>query len=200
MQVRHNGSLHAIIGPMFSGKSSLMIGSVERYSLARKKCIIIKHTIDQRFDEGAAIKTHAGFVHDMIPITYTSNLAQINANDPFDQYDIIGIDELQFFALREDEVCAVMDLIDEWILKGKVVICACLDTDWRREPFPILAKLIGRADYVTKLRAVCAICGEDAPFTSRTKCEGQLYDNPVGGSEKYTALCRQCYVCEASRR
>jgi len=192
MAVNTCGNLRMIIGPMFSGKSSLMTSSVERYSYARKKCIIIKHLNDQRFGEECAIRTHDGFTHKIVPVVYAGDLN--GARDSFENHDVIGIDEIQFFAMYNTEHAAyVVDAIEEWVTRGKTIICAGLDTDWERAPFCLISQLIGRAHSVTKLLAICADCGADALFTARTKTAEDDYRNPVGGKEKYIAVCRECY-------
>jgi thymidine kinase len=103
------------------------------------------------------------------------------------KYDVIGVDEGQFFA--------DLDVCERWAQQGKVVIVAMLDGTYARQPFPngCLARLLPHAETVVKLSAVCG-CGADAAFTMLTSTEtvdasGEL----VGGAERYKAACRECH-------
>lgn len=190
-----SGQLQIIIGPMFSGKTSMMMTVVERSHRAKKKCLIITHAIDQRFNATDCIVTHAGFTHASVPTLLTASLESEQVARAVKDCAVIGIDEIQFFGRDNAAVRATMRVIEEWLLSGKMVVCAGLDTDWRREPFPILAPLVGHASIVTKLLAVCATCGEDAPFSARLTTLGDdAFVNPVGSDEKYRGVCRRCYL------
>ena len=104
-------------------------------------------------------------------------------------YDIIAIDEAQFF--DDGIVETVMALADE----GFRVIIAGLDQDFRGEPFGPMPLLMAVAEHVTKLQAVCTVCGSPASRTQRL-IDGVPagYDDPVilvGASEAYEARCRK---------
>jgi thymidine kinase len=74
------------------------------------------------------------------------------------------------------------------------VIAAGLDQDYRGEPFGPMGPLLAVAEYVTKLHAVCAVCGAHASRSQRlVASEGQLF---VGGAAAYEARCRACFVPE----
>lgn len=189
-----NGHLTAIIGPMFSGKSSAMVSAIERFHRGGKKCIIIKHCADKRFGASTCVITHAGFEHNTVPVVFTGDLNDDTIARIIDCNDVIGVDEIQFFAMFDDaNARAVINTIEGWLMRKKTVICAGLDNDWKREPFAILAHLVARANVVVKLLAVCQ-CGADAPFTIRKLTDSETYANPVGGGEKYAAVCRACFM------
>lgn len=83
------------------------------------------------------------------------------------------------------------------IEKGKRIIIAGLELDFRGEPFAVTATLMALADHVTKLKAICVVCGNDAHHTQRL-IDGKPanYDDPiilVGASEFYEARCRNCF-------
>jgi thymidine kinase len=52
-------------------------------------------------------------------------------------------------------------------------------------------QLVPNCDSLTKLVAVCMMCGDDAPFTARTTHEQEV--EVIGGAEKYSAVCRKCF-------
>jgi thymidine kinase len=74
------------------------------------------------------------------------------------------------------------------------VIVAGLDTDFRGEPFGSMPILMAEAENVTKLHAICMVCGDDASRTQRlVNDKPARYDDPVvivGASEMYEARCR----------
>lgn len=188
-----NGKSH----PFPTHNSSLMVNTIERYCIARKKCIIIKHASDTRDGGALAIRTHApigSHDHTLVPVQYASHFICSEVEKAFIEHDVIGIDEIQFFAwFDKDAAKTLSEYLDQWASRGKIIICAGLDSDWRREPFSVIAPLIAHADEVKKLCAVCMKCQADASFSARTLSES-AYDNPVGGTEKYVALCRKCYL------
>ncbi|WP_412781615.1 thymidine kinase, partial [Aeromonas diversa] len=75
--------------------------------------------------------------------------------------DIIAIDEVQFF--DEGIVRIVQQLADS----GHRVIVAGLDMDFRGEPFGQVPALLSIAEHVTKLQAVCTVCGSPSSRTQR---------------------------------
>ena len=86
-----------------------------------------------------------------------------------------------------------MELADE----GYRVICAGLDTDFRGEPFGVMGSILAVAENVTKLTAICSVCGSEATKTQRI-IDGQpaFYDDPVilvGANDSYEARCRCCH-------
>lgn len=108
-----------------------------------------------------------------------------------DQVDVIAIDEVQFF----DE--EIVDICQYFADKGKRVMVAGLDMDFRGVPFGIMPKLFTLAEFVTKLTAVCTVCGAPATRTQRlVNGEPASYHDPiimVGAAEKYEARCRHCH-------
>jgi thymidine kinase len=110
---------------------------------------------------------------------------------------VVALDEAQFF----DE--SVVALCDELANQGTRVIVAGLDMDFRGEPFGPMPALMARAERVSKLQAICVVCGGPASRTQRL-INGQpaAYDDPVilvGASEVYEARCRGCHVIPQSK-
>ena len=104
---------------------------------------------------------------------------------------VIGIDEAQFL----DD--AIVELVSSLALRGRRVILAGTDTDFRGEPFGPMPQLMAVAEIVDKLHAICVICGYPASRNQRL-IEGRpaRYDSPtimVGGQESYEARCRHCH-------
>lgn len=172
-----NGSIHLIVGPMFSGKTTELFRLSNRYSLAGKKVCIVKYARDTRYDNVMVC------THDLRKMDAISAVKVNDAWNDLCKHDVIGIDEGQFF---DDVVECAERLAD----MGKTVIIAALDGDFRRKPFPNIATLFPLAEKVDKVNAVCK-CGDDASFTLRTvKCSQR---EVIGGKEMYEAVCRNCY-------
>ena len=81
--------------------------------------------------------------------------------------------------------------------RGVRVVLAGTDTDFRGEPFGPMGSLMAVAEQVTKLRAICVVCGDEACRNQRL-IDGKpaRYDSPtimVGGRESYEARCRHCH-------
>lgn len=174
------GYVKIYTGPMFAGKTTRMVWDVERYRLAKKSCIIIRHSSDTRYtDDSTKILTHSGQEYDKTPIMLSDDLLSLDLSE----YDVVGIDELQFFV---DNVPGVEKLAQ----MGKIVICAALDADYRAQPFGNIHLITAAAEYVEKLSAVCVYCGDNAGFTVRTSTCTDVVE--VGGADKYVSTCRTC--------
>lgn len=180
----HMGSVEVICGSMFCGKTEELIRRLRRAQIARQKVQVFKPAIDQRYDTGKKVTSHAGMAYDAIPISSAANILDCLQADT----TVVGVDEAQF--LDADIVNIVQVLAD----RGIRVIVAGLDTDFRAEPFGSMPTLMAVAEQVEKLQAICMVCGEPASRTQRL-VNGQPanYEDPVvivGAAELYEARCR----------
>jgi thymidine kinase len=173
------GTIHLILGPMYSGKTSELIKRYDRYTIGGKKCIMVKYKNDTRYDTSSVV-THNGTKVDSHVAENLYELDEIVAN-----YDVVCVDEIQFY---EDAHI----FCDKWANEGKIVICCGLSGNFKREPFPIINKLIPLVENITSLTAICEGTGEDAPYTHRFT-EDQA-DEVIGGKEMYSAMDRQSYL------
>ena len=177
------GWVEVICGSMFSGKSEELIRRIRRSQFAKQKIAVFKPAIDNRYSEEAVV-SHDGATVIAVPVSCASDIpAQVT-----DDCDVIAIDEAQFF----DE--AIVDVVMELADHGFRVIVAGLDQDFRGEPFGPMPQLMAIAEMVTKLQAVCTICGSPSSRTQRLingKPAG--FDDPVilvGAQEAYEPRCR----------
>lgn len=180
------GSLEVICGSMFSGKSEELIRRLRRAQIANLTTLVFKHSLDTRATI-EYIHSHSG---DKLKAVALENALEI-ADYNFDELQVVGIDEVQFFGQGIVEV--VLQLVDS----GKRVIVAGLDLDFRGVPFGCMPTLLAMADKVTKLNAVCLVCSRDAHFTQRLiNGKPADFDDPlilVGAQECYQARCRMCF-------
>lgn len=171
---------------MFSGKSEELIRRVTRAIIAKQSVQVFKHAIDDRYD-AVAIASHAGRHLEAELVTTPDEL--LTRLEPETQ--VVAIDEAQFFDSD------LVTLVDGWADKGKRVILAGLDLDFRGEPFGPMAELLTRAEVVEKLTAICR-CGQAATRTQRLIAGQPAHvDDPVvlvGASESYEPRCRACHA------
>lgn len=187
---RKFGWIECICGSMFSGKSEELLRRIKRGVIAKQKVLLFKPSIDNRYDENR-VSTHNGNSYDSISIEKSSDILNFVKDT---KYDIIGIDEIQFF--DNDIVKIINKLADD----GIRVLVAGLDMDFKAEPFHPMPEIMAISEMVTKLHAVCNKCGKEASRSQRLiNGKPAKYDDPVvviGASESYEARCRHCHEIE----
>ena len=180
------GWIEVICGCMFAGKTEELIRRINVLSYARKNILVFKPKIDDRYST-TEIASHAG---SKVPCIVISEAKEILDHVNYDT-DVVAIDEVQFF----DEV--VVDICEYLADSGLRVMVAGLDKDFRGEPFGVLPDLLTRAEFVTKLTAVCAKCGAPATRTQRIiNGKPASFNDPivlVGAKEAYEPRCRHCH-------
>jgi thymidine kinase len=174
------GVLEMITGPMFSGKSEELIRRLKRARIARQRVLCFKPDIDLRYNQ-TAIASHSSQTHEATPVASLEDLREA-LYPQLDQVDVIGVDEVQFFS------AAILPLAVQLIALGKRVIMAGLDTTFAGEPFGPVPNLMAIADTVSKLSAVCMVCGAAAIHTQRLSHSRELV--VVGAAGLYEARCR----------
>jgi thymidine kinase len=181
--MKQSGWLEVICGSMFSGKSEELIRRVRRAQFAKQQVKVFKPIIDNRYSDDEVV-SHNGTSVIAQPVQTAKEILQhVTA-----EIDVIAVDEVQFF---DDEIVEVVTALAD---RGHRVIVAGLDQDFRGEPFGPVPTLIAIAELVTKLQAVCAVCGSPASRTQRLiNGKAASYNDPiilVGASESYEPRCR----------
>ncbi|WP_430790166.1 thymidine kinase [Virgibacillus flavescens] len=181
--MKQSGWVEVICGSMFSGKSEELIRRVRRATYGNLSVRVFKPALDNRYAEDSVV-SHNGTSTIARPVNNSQEILE-NIDE---SVDIVGIDEVQFF----DE--SVVEVADELANKGIRVIIAGLDTDFRGEPFGPMPKLMAQCESVSKLNAICPVCGSPASRTQRLiNGKPASYDDPiilVGASESYEPRCR----------
>ncbi|XP_065879710.1 thymidine kinase a-like [Euphorbia lathyris] len=180
-----SGEIHVIIGPMFAGKTTTLLRRMQSESEDGRNVAIIKSSKDTRYCLDSIV-THDGVKLPCVPLSKLSSFRQTIGNDAYEELDVIGIDEAQFF---EDLYDFCQEAADH---DGKSVVVAGLDGDYLRRSFGCVLDIIPLADSVTKLTARCEFCGKRAFFTLRKTEESQV--ELIGGADVYMPVCRQHYV------
>ncbi|MDE6476337.1 MAG: thymidine kinase [Erysipelotrichaceae bacterium] len=180
------GWIEVISGCMFAGKTEELIRRIKVLEYAKKKIAVFKPAIDNRYSDDNVV-SHAGSSVKSFAIQHGRDIFQ----HVDDSIDVIAIDEVQFF---DDEIVEICEYFAD---KGKRVMVAGLDMDFRGVAFGVMPKLFTSAEFVTKLTAVCSACGAPATRSQRLiDGEPASYDEPiilVGASESYEARCRHCH-------
>ena len=185
-QELEEGKIELIIGPMFSGKSTRLIGLIRKYTYKAKKTIMIKFFADKRYTDKSEVVTHDLLKYDSIDCkNLRDHLEKIKS------YDVIGIDEGQFFP-------DLVEVCEELALMKKTIIVAALNGDFRMEPFPVVAKLISKVDKIKLLKAYCFNCHKDAKFTLRIVQSNETV--LIGAGEAYKPACRECHIYFSKER
>jgi len=182
----HSGWVEVICGSMFSGKTEELLRRVRRAEIARQKVQVFKHSLDDRYTS-QKIASHDGLHRQALVVQEASQILELVEPDT----TVVAIDEVQFFDWAIANVCNVL------AARGIRVIVAGLDMDFRGEPFGPMPLLMAQAEYVTKLQAICVVCGGPASRTQRLiNGRPAAYTDPVilvGAAEVYEARCRHCH-------
>jgi len=185
-QMYRPGYIEVISGCMFAGKTEELIRRIKVLEFAKKNVLVFKPAIDNRYSDTRVV-SHAGSSTESIVVADSRSILDFVKEDT----DVIAIDEVQFF---DPEILLVCDYLAK---RGKRVMVAGLDTDFRAEPFGVMPQLITDAEFVTKLTAVCTKCGAPATRTQRiVNGKPASYTDPiilVGAAESYEARCRHCH-------
>jgi thymidine kinase len=170
-------TLELILGPMFSGKTSYLIGIYKKNQFCNIPVAVINHSIDTRYDP-VLLSSHDQI---KIPCIQSTNIMDIELEP---NIEVVIINEGQFFP---DLYSGVVLLLERNI---KVYVGG-LDGDFKQDKFGQILDLIPLCDKVTKLTSLCSVCknGTKAIFTKRLTTEEEQV---VVGSSNYIPVCRQC--------
>lgn len=182
--MKHSGWLEVICGSMFSGKSEELIRRVRRATYGNLSVRVFKPIIDDRYSNETVV-SHNGSSIIARPVNDSDNIVAYLRHN---HIDVIGIDEAQFFDGN------IVSVANELANKGIRVIAAGLDTNFRGEPFSPMPELMAQSESISKLNAICPVCGSPASRTQRLiNGEPASYNDPeilVGASESYEPRCR----------
>ncbi len=172
------GQITVYTGPMYSGKTNLLLGAFERATIAHKKVLAFKPKIDDRFGPNVIKSRRFGEIEAI-------NLTSINDIKKYDA-DVYIIDEFQFLT---GDVLTIVDMCDN---QGKTFFISGLDMTAERKPFGLMPELLSYADVVQKCVAICSDCREEKAIYSYFL--GKKDTDILVGNSEYIPLCRECYA------
>jgi thymidine kinase len=187
LQVR--GRLIAITGPMYSQKSSTMKSLYNKYFAFKKdsfrtqglKCLWVKPTVDDRLR--GYTETHDGDVIE----AYTVDAARpdLRLADLL-LYDVVAIDEVQFFSER------LIYLVHQLLKKGCLILINGLKLTAKRNLFGVMHYLMAEADDILALKSICNVCCAVDTATRTKSFDSNTPSVKTGGIERYYAVCPTC--------
>lgn len=178
--VQHKkGWIEVICGSMFSGKTEELIRRMNRARIANLQVEIFKPAVDTRYHETEVVSHNSNAVAST-PVSSSLNILLMTKGA-----DVVGIDEAQFF---DEEIVYVCETLAQ---QGIRVIVAGLDMDYLGKPFGPMPKLMAIAEYVTKVNAICVVCGDLATHSFRKTADNGLV--MLGEKDTYEARCRHCF-------
>ncbi|HMQ07227.1 MAG TPA: thymidine kinase [Saprospiraceae bacterium] len=176
---QRSGWIEVICGSMFSGKTEELLRRIKRAKIANQKVELFKPRKDVRYDE-ESIVSHDANSEISIPLEKGDDIFQY-----IKDVNVVAIDEAQFF---DDDLPAVCEKL---ALNGIRVIVAGLDMDFKGNPFGPVPALLAKAEYITKVHAICPHCGNLATHSYRLSHEQQTV--LLGEKDKYEPRCRLCF-------
>lgn len=178
------GRVEVICGSMFSGKTEELIRRVRRAVIAQQTVQVFKPKIDDRYSVIHVTSHNGQHVKAQVVDQARDIIPCLN-----DETTVVAIDEAQFFD------AAIVGVVEDLANRGLRVVVAGLDMDFRGEPFGSMPELLCRAEELSKLHAICTVCGNPATRTQRlVNDKPAYYDDPiimVGAAERYEARCRE---------
>lgn len=187
-------SITTIIGPMFSGKTTELIRLIDRKRISGKKCLIIKHTQDNRFDDIKCktkkidhLTTHSDLSYRKCHILHMTDFCNLELVDSLAElYDVVGIDEGFFFK-------NLANFCNSLANNGIDVFVSTIESSYKQELFHEVGYLIAISENVIKMRSICMMCkNKKASFNIRTIDDDQ--EIVVGGADIYQCVCRKCLL------
>lgn len=173
------GWIEVICGSMFSGKTEELIRRLKRARIANLRVRIFKPSIDVRYLADHIVSHDENMIPSQ-PVDSSARILELS-----EDVDVVGIDEAQFFDEGIAEVC------NQLALRGVRVIIAGLDMDYTGRPFGQIPSLLAIADYITKLHAICMVCGNIANYSYRKTTEDEQV--VLGEKNMYEPRCRTCF-------
>ena len=177
-------SLDLVLGPMWAGKSSYILGKIRRYKAIGWNILTITSSLDNRYGEHV-VSSHD---NDSAPAVAVQSLEPLLSNPRYKQAQLIILEESQFFPDLFDFVTYAVDA------DKKHVVCVGLDGDSERRPFGSLLSLIPHCDTVEKIKSLCSECRDGTAALFSYRVGGTAEQIAVGAAGLYKPLCREHYL------
>jgi thymidine kinase len=179
-------SLDIVLGPMWAGKSSYIIGKIRRYRAIGWEVLVVANPLDNRYG------SHVVSSHDQEQVSALaiSDLKALYTDNRYTKSRLLVIEEAQFYTGLYDFVKVAVEQ------DGKHVVCVGLDGDAHRQPFGELLRLIPLCDNVEKIKSLCSECQDGTPalFTHRIVPSDKDKQIQVGAADAYVPLCRKHFL------
>ena len=186
---QNSGQCHIRVGPMCSGKTLWLNNRLTLAADTQLTVLRISHQKDQRLTAGMDKKNgvtshHSQFIRLSTKVNniVVTSLAKVEVDD----YQVIGIDEGQFYP---DLVPSVKQWVRE---QGKIVYVSSLDADSNGNLFGGVSQLMPIAQTFKKKTARCTFClveGKVTPAIITARLVNKGGQTLVGGLDTYSPAC-----------
>ena len=188
--------LYFYYASMNAGKSTTLLQANFNYHERGMATMLWTADLDNRGGDAAsdrAIESRIGLHSRAHRFAANTDLYErVSAAHKIEPLACVMVDEAQF--LTEVQVWQLARLADQ---TGIPVLCYGLRTDFRGELFPGAKLLLGIADSLIELKAVCH-CGRKSSMNLRVDVNGaavkQGAQTEIGGNDRYVALCRKHFA------
>jgi len=189
--------LYFYYASMNAGKSTILLQSSFNYVERGMRTMLFTAGVDDRHARGV-IHSRIGLEAEAIPFDTSTDLhAIVAAEQAQGPVGCVLVDEAQF--LTKAQVFGLARVCDRLNIP---VLCYGLRTDFSAELFEGSATLLGIADSLQEIKAICS-CGRKATMNLRVDAEGNAVtegaQTEIGGNDRYVALCRRHYMEQMGR-
>ena len=186
--------LYFYYASMNAGKSTTLLQADFNYRERGMETMLWTAALDDRYGAGQ-ITSRIGLLAEAHKFDPESDLwAAVSDEHRRRPLACVLVDEAQF--LTKDQVFALARLADEADIP---VLCYGLRTDFAADLFPGSAALLGIADALVELKAVCE-CGRKATMNLRVDAAGRAVvagaQTEIGGNDRYVAMCRRHFMAK----
>ena len=168
---------------MFSGKTEELINRIKS---SNKSFKVFKPNLDTR-NKKNKIESHSKLEIEAATISNPNEILKYK-----NKFDIIGIDEAQFFSHDIVNICNIL------ANSGVRVIVAGLDMDYMGKPFGPMPFLMAIAEDVIKVHAVCSETGDPALYSYRRVENNETI--MIGEKKEYNPLSRKAYISKVNKK
>jgi thymidine kinase len=184
--------LYFYYASMNAGKSTTLLQADFNYRERGMATMLWTAALDDRYGQGY-VTSRIGLKADAHKFDPDTDIAgAITEQNSATPLACVMVDEAQF--LSRDQVFQLAYIAD---VVGIPVLCYGLRTDFQAELFPGSAALLGIADSLVELKAVCE-CGRKSTMNLRVDQNGNAVregaQTEVGGNDRYVALCRKHFM------
>ena len=150
--LHENGKIHLFIGPMFSGKTTRLRNSIQKLKNQNLKTILVNYNNKKYIKEESQLITHDLIREDCLSCENLTDILIQLIN-----YDVIGIDEGQFFS-------DLLEICDTLTRFGKIIFIAALSSNDQMKPYDNISNLIPFVDKIKLMKSYCFFCHKQAGF------------------------------------
>jgi thymidine kinase len=176
-----NPEFIVFVGCMFSGKTSKMLLELERLKFQRRRIIVFKPLIDDRYSTNNIV-SHGGLSLPAINVKSGADIldTMIKSAHCDKPINVVAVDEAFMVSGVAEALIYVYKL-------GVTVVVSTLDLSAAGKPFKEIEKMLPWATKIEKCTAICTLCSRDARYTYKKQTSEQEIE--VGGAELYEPRC-----------